>query len=296
MAVGFNNFNLLLVNFITASVSFFSWLPFSSQYVGAASQWVAPQPRICVLAVGDAFSAVAKGRGGVEVLGGGSDFAVGAVTVPAMKYFGVGGVRRHWLVGGSAPVTGGAEKLRVYFPVREYVQVGLPSRSWTLRSMRRSGKYNLRSVWAGDVFVEKGYRWEVLWPERPESEEKLKAIKPTARGLVLRWLADGGRRVLFFVNSDEGVFEEVLQSGRDIGADVVVLGGGRLPQRLPEGILDAVKPRVVVVSTGGYMRTILSPLLIRQLDDAGISLWDLEEKGALELPGDLRKTVRGFLR
>ena len=296
LAVGFNNANWVLVNFITASVSFFSWLPFSSQYAGAASEWMAPQPRVCVLAVGEGFSAVTTGARGAEVLGGGSDYAMSAVTIPALKFFGVNRVRRHWLAGGSAPVTGGAEKLPVYFPVREYVQVGLPSRSWTLRRMRRSGRYVLRSVWAGDVLAERGYRWEVLWPERPESEEALGLMRPTSRGLVLRWVADGGRSVVFFVNADEGVFEDVYFSGRDLRGDVLVLGGGRIPQRMPEEILHEVNPKMVVLSSGGYMRAQLSPQLLRQLKERGIVLWDLEERGALELAGDKARPVRGFVK
>jgi len=294
-AVGFNNVNWALVNFIAASVNFFSSIPFSSHYTGAASQWFAPKPRICVLAVEDDFSVIVLGSRGVELLGGGSDYSMSSITIPALKFFGVNEVTRHWLVAGSASVTGGAEILPIYFPVREYLQVGLPSKAQTLWKMRRSGKYNLKSVWADDVVVEKHYRWEVLWPEKAKSEESLKELRSTNRGLVLRWLAKEGRTVLFFVNADEAVIDEILSCGREITADVLILGG-QLLQKFPNELLDAIRPDVVVFSTGGYKKVQVSPLLLKQFQERKISVWDLDEKGAAVLSASLNEPVRSFFK
>lgn len=279
LAVGINNINWLLVGVITWTVSFFSNLPGGSFYAAHPQDWFAREPRLVVLSAGTNLSVLSISQNGTDLIGGGNDYTLQSVTLPAMKHYGINSIRRHVLPAGLADVSGGALTLRRYFAVSEYYQNPLRNRGRTLRQLRLDQVTKMKNLIAGQSIQCGDHRWEVFWP----GQEDLEGDLTSSTGAILRWSADFAPRVIIAPNPDFRVLEKLGHSMQDLSAEILVLSGRRGLERLPDSFLAAVSPNVIVLSTGGFRPSRVSPLLQAQAAARSITIWDLEVSGAFQI-------------
>ncbi len=281
VALGLNNVSWVLVGVIAWGAAYFGKLPGGSFYLSHPAQWENPIPRLVVLSAGSNLSILAISQNGIDLVGGGNDFTMESVTMPALRYYGANRIARHILPAGTAETAGGALTLRKYLPVEGYYLNPLPNRALSLRRLQKEENFVFKNLWAGAELGSAHLLMQVCWPSSFEAYSGL----TNRSGAILRWSLPGAGRVLLVPNPNFEVLEGIAKESQDLESEFLILSGPNSLERLPDEFLLAVAPKHVIVSTGGYRHSKISPLFISQMQRLGAEFWDLDSTGALEISG-----------
>jgi competence protein ComEC len=157
----------------------------------------------------------------------------------------------------------------------------MPATRPLLAAAREVGA-NVRRLHAGDrPQLGKNTAIEVLWPDA-ESE----ALETNERSLVLRVSLD--QRSFLLTGDLEKEGERLLiESGKELGADVLKVGHHGSRQATSKELLDRVKPSLAVISVGGQNAHHLpSSETIERLREAGVKILRTDSDGAVTISTD----------
>jgi len=258
-----------------------------------------PPPRLVVLDVGQGDAVLVQGRRGALLVDAGraipgrSDLGRSAV-LPALAALGVQRLDVLAVSHADLDHRGGVPSVLGSLPVGElWLPAGggrHPDLADVRAAARRAG-VPWRERAAGDAAVRLGdLRVEILWPPRERRGEGLataaegRAARRNDRSLVLR-VAAGDRRVLLPGDLERSGEAALLAGGVDLRAEVLKLGHhGSADASSPE-FLEAVAPRLAVVSAGCRTAAGLpSPRVLASLRGRGARVLWTGRDGAVLVP------------
>jgi competence protein ComEC len=259
---------------IVGVVEFAAGLPLACVNVGSP---VWGEAEVVALAVGPGQAALVRTGDGCEVFDCAGAWQARGIVAPALRYYGVNRIERLWLGHGDAAHVGGAEALLANWPVGGLIVPGSDVGRGTLAGVVARHATRARVARRGDVLGDRRLRWVVLWPDRD-------TIRPLAddRGIVARLEWEGGA-LLFLGDAGASVERELMASGANLRADVILAGRHAREGGLTAEFLDAVGPRHVVFNAGWRAGERLDGGQRRRIEERGILLWDLSETGAVEI-------------
>lgn len=201
--------------------------------------------RLAFLDVGQGDAMLLQGPNlAILVDGGGrrhSEIA-GPVLVPALARLGVRRLDAVVMTHGDGDHCRGLVELLSYLPVDEM----WASSGWTgacVEELGRRRSLRRRHLHRGGEFEIAGWRFEVLWPParapRDGNESSL-VMKATA----------GGRSVLLTADAGKASEASWLSHGADLRADILKVGHHGSRSSTSEGLLNAVNPKLAVISCG----------------------------------------------
>ena len=201
--------------------------------------------RITVLAGANAIFVDAPGSANDLLIDTGAQGAADFIVKPFLRAQGSGRVVTLALTHGDLRHIGGFTNIVAEFRPRCVVTSGVRFRSQAYRGIVASLEETpdrWRQVKCGDTFA----GWTVLHPEGtekfPQADDNALVLRgefTVTRVLLLSDLGKPGQRAL-------------LASGQDLRADIVVAGMPAQGEPLSDALLDAVKPRVIVVQDSDY--------------------------------------------
>lgn len=125
-------------------------------------------------------------------------------------------------------------------------------------------------------------RLEVLHP--PPPSERGRAFAGNDNSLILRLVRDGKGLALLPGDAELPALRHVLESGRDVRAEVLVLPHHGSRHSLSPEFYDAVNPRLALVSCGRDNRyNYPAPAVVQALEKRGIPLRATAAEGGLEV-------------
>ncbi len=288
----FNNANFALVHLLTWIAGTFAVLPGGHFFVSNRLPITRPDLEITVLDMpqGGACTHLQARRGSSELIDVGHARSYDFITEPYLKHAGLNRIDRLWLThGDTSHLSGGPKFLSQYRP--KIYQPAWPSRSPSMRHIAalagERGAHPVSLHAGASIPVTRKAYWEVLYP--PE-EQSFAPGTADDRGLVLRLSADPWR-VLF--TADAGLHTEqwLVQSGRNLEADVLIKGSHANDVSGTHAFLDLVQPRLLVWDsetdehTQATSWTALHPCAVFDQREVGAVILGLERKAL---------TARGF--
>jgi len=192
-------------------------------------------------------------------------------------------------VGGALVLLDAAPPKRIFLPV-------LHARSPSFRRLIERGPAagcELSRMWAGErISCGENAWWEVVRVAGPYERDALADERCSV--LRLHWR---GWRILFLADTGFRGERRLLGSGRDIGADVLVVNRHREDPGATLEFLEAVGAAVVVASHDNFPpEERLEPALRQRLGAAGARVLSLGETGAVVIAADREcLTLRGFV-
>ena len=192
---------------------------------------------------------------------------------------------------------GGGAAVWEAFPIRQAVLPAELSRSPAFQSWRREGpKAGIRMLQVASN--------ETLVLSDQAHLETLNIPDPLAVNTIadervavfrLHWR---GWKILFTSDAGMGTELKLLDSGRDLSADVIVAGMHTGDLTLGDAFLDAVDPQVVIASNARFpIEERRNPQTMEYWKSRGIRVFDQAESGAVSIfvdeSGNLR--LEGFL-
>ena len=218
----------------------------------------------------------------------GDERSVEFVTRPFLAAQGVNGLEALVLTHGDIRHTGGATNLTARFPPGRVCISGHAARSPSYRAF--VARLNRRPGLA--VRVRRGDRigpWEVAHPAAPAP-----AAAADDECVVLRGRA-GGVPVLLCSDLTARGLDAIVRAGADLRADLVVTGLPSRGEPLPDGLLDRIQPRWIVVADSLLPATARAQESLRlRLARRGRQVFLTRETGALTFEiKDGRVRIRG---
>lgn len=274
LAVVCNRANWLVASAIVGVVEFAAGLPLGCVNVGSP---VWGEAEVVALAVGPGQAAIVRTGDGCEVFDCAGVWQARGIVAPALRYYGVNRIERLWLGHGDAAHVGGAEALLANWPVGRLIVPGSDVGRGTLAGVVARHATRARVARRGDVLGDRRLRWVVLWPDR----DTIGSLADD-RGIVARMEWEGGA-LLFLGDAGASVERELMASGANLRADIILAGRHAREGGLTAEFLDAVGPRHVVFNAGWRAGERLDGGQHRRLEERGILLWDLSETGAVEI-------------
>jgi ComEC/Rec2-related protein len=241
--------------------------------------WERGQIHLTVLAVGggDALFFDVPGRRNDLLIDCGNDSAAAFVVVPFLHGQGVNRLSQCLLTHGDIRHVGGAELVRRELSPRQYLASSVRFRSSAYRQLlaqlTASGQ-PCRRVHRGDRLGQ----WTVL---HPAADDRFSLADDSA--LVLRGELNGTRLLLLSDLGKQGQ-ATLLERGGDLAADCVVAGLPSNSEPLNAALLEAVRPRLVIVSTANFpANEQAKPQLRERLARRGIPIVYTSEAGSVRL-------------
>ncbi len=240
--------------------------------------WGGCPAKIMVLAAGggDAIWADLPGRDSDLLIDGGSKRGA-ETTRSALAAQGWNRINRLLATHGDASHVGGADGLLDYYKIRELLTGPGRPRSTVWRNLvdgRAALGGSIRVVQRGDWIG----CWQVLHPPNgirlAAADDQAVVLRASVQGLVVLLCSDLG---------PEGQ-QEVLSSGLEVAADVVVSGIPVKGQPLGEDFLAAVRPSLIILSTAQFpsQEQAKAPLR-RRLERRGIPVVYTSDAGSVTL-------------
>lgn len=245
-----------------------------------AAQWLQRrgETRLCILPLqgGEAIY-VQPARERDLLIDCGDDSSLEFVVKPYLRAQGVNRLDRFALTHGDVHNVGGASSLQALFKPREVIVSSAPFRSPVYRE-----QLGALEAFSGLVHrVARGDRigtWIVL---HPEAGDRLPQADDNA--LVL-YGEVGSCRVLLLSDLGKPGQHLLLSRGTKLEADVVVSGLPARTEPLAEALLDAIDPRLIIITDAEYPAPQRAPPKLRErLDARGIPALYTRETGAVTL-------------
>ncbi len=198
----------------------------------------------------------------------------------------------------DADHVGGAASVLEALPVAEVADPGLPAGRplylATLRAARRRGA-RWSAAHEGRQISLDGVRLDILAPGPAELQGVVDqgTTADANEASVVMALTYGRFRALLMGDAPTGVEEALLrersEAGGSLRADVLKLGHHGSTTSTSPAFLDAVSPRVAVISVGRHNRFgHPAPSVLRRLARRGIRVYRTDEQGALGIVAEAR--------
>jgi len=147
---------------------------------------------------------------------------------------------------------------------------------WYHDLVRKHAGY--REIHAGDKIEVKGIDLKVIWPPSPFS---FKAFNPNSVVLMLQY---GEFKALFTGDLIESSEKKLLATGIDLKADLLKAGHHGSYDSTSESFLDAVFPKVVLISANhGERRNYPASSVLKKLESREIPTYWTEKHGSILL-------------
>lgn len=201
----------------------------------------ATQVTILPLDGGHAVFVSGKGTGGSWLIDCGDERAVRRVTGPFLAAQGVNRVQRLVLTHGDQRHIGGTEVLLEQFAVNQILINPVPFRSPSYRALRQRygpAADRLRTVSRGQPVGP----WTVL---HPGDEEPFSQADDNATVLLGEF---GGVRLLLVSDLGTQGQDRLLRHNPDLQADIVVSGLPVQGEPLADGLLERIRPQLIVIA------------------------------------------------
>ena len=230
---------------------------------------------ILPLSGGSAIYFDAPGKVDDTLVDCGNESSVEFIVKPFLQARGANQIPRLVLTHGDVRSVGGAQYLSKSFSVQQTVSSSVRFRSPIYRQIvadleRQPDRW--RQVNRGDMFGP----WTVLHPQAkdnfPQADSAALVLAGTFHGVRVLLLSDLGRPGQ----------EALLARGGDLRADIVMAGLPVEGEPLCEGLLDAIRPRVVVITDSELPATRRASVALRErLRQRKISMFYTEKSGAV---------------
>lgn len=193
--------------------------------------------------------------------------------------------------------TGGASLVWRALPIRQALMPVKLSRSPGFRAWMVDGpKAGIRLLPAaatGSLAFPDGATWEILHAPDPLAVNALADERVAV--FRLHWR---GWKLLFTSDAGMGTELKLLDSGKDISADVIIAGRHRSDLSLSDGFLDAVNPAAIIASNSPFpIEEKRDPVTLDYWKSRGIRVIDQADSGGVTLrvddAGNMR--IEGFL-
>lgn len=205
--------------------------------------WERPTTRLTILPLGSGYGAYLQspGHGNDWLVDCGNEASVAAVIKPFLRAQGVNRLPHFVLTHGEISYSGGAESVyKLFRPLNIYFSPA-PSLSKGYRDFVAEIKNNpacQKPIHLGD----QAGPWAVLYPDAkfhfPKGEDNAIALRGEINGIRVLLLSDLGH---FGQNS-------LLAKANDLRADIVVSGLPDKDEPLCDALLNAIQPRVIVIT------------------------------------------------
>ncbi|HLP76229.1 MAG TPA: hypothetical protein VK327_04860, partial [Candidatus Paceibacterota bacterium] len=206
----------------------------------------------------------------------GNSNSVAFVTKPFLHAQGINHLPRLALTHGETRAVGGAALLREAIPIEQFITSAANFRSPAYRDIIRSLE-KFPDQWLIANSGERIAGWTVLHPAATSSfshaSDKTLVLNANIRGTKLLFLSDLGRAGQ----------EALLESGTSLQADIVVAGLPQQGEPLCEALLNAINPKLIVISDSEYpANRRASSALRNRLQRRGIPMIYTRETGAVK--------------
>ncbi|MBI4323774.1 MAG: ComEC/Rec2 family competence protein [Chloroflexi bacterium] len=199
------------------------------------------------------------------------------VAIPFLRAQGVNRLRRLLLTHGDLAHVGGAETLAGQFAVEQFVTSPARFRSRAYRQIVE----NLAQSPQRWQPVRRGERlglWTVLHPEEGDRFAQADDSAVVLAGEI------HGTRVLLLSDLGKRGQQVLLEREKDLRADIVVAGLPAQDEPLNGALLQAIQPRIIIVSTADFPASDRgSNQLRKRLSDVGVPVLYVHETGAVTL-------------
>jgi competence protein ComEC len=293
LARAVNRLNGLVAHVTVASAGFFAAIPGGHFHVGRERR---PMLLVYDLDHGAGAACFSGGAGGAVLIDCGSRAGFKRCVMPSLRKLGIepdSVVLSH----PDGNHLGGGAAVWQAFPLRQALMPVRLSRSPSFRAWMEDGPkagIALRPVAVpGQLAFPDGAVLEMLHAPDPDA---LNVIADDRVAVMrLHWR---GWKLLFTSDAGMGTERKMLDSGREVAADVIIAGRHTGDLTLCDAFLDAVDPRVIIASNARFPITErLAPDTVDYWKSRGIQVLDQGETGGVTVrvdeDGNLR--LEGFL-
>ena len=203
---------------------------------------------------------------------------------PFLQAQGINSISRLILTEGDSKNCSGAETLNNYFGIHEL---------WTSDTHFRSPVYDNiiaafeqppsrhNTVHCGDAIGP----WHVLWPPDKSDDQDTTKAKGQADDNALVLLGNFyGRKVLLLSDLGPAGQDQLLSSGNDLQADVVVTGLPNKDEPLSDALTDAIQPRLIVIADSQFPPNRHAGTKLRErLDQRSVPVIYTSDSGAVKI-------------
>ncbi len=139
-----------------------------------------------------------------------------------------------------------------------------------------------------------GEEARIEWLHLPNINSQNLAADHRVLVMRLHW---GKWKILWLSDAGSVAEQAMLESGRDLSADVIVAGRHRSDLSMSDAFVEVVSPRAIVIDNDTHPEGEgFSPQQIRSWRDAGITVFDQSECGAVSIrPDDESLHIEGFV-
>ena len=240
---------------------------------------------ILPLSGGSAVWFDAPGKADDVLVDCGNESSAEFIVKPFLRAQGANQILRLVLTHGDARSVGGAQYLSKSFSVQQTLTSSMRFRSPIYRQIVTDLELrpdHWRQVNRGDTFG----LWTVLHPQAKDAFSQADSAAMVLAGKF------HGVRVLLLSDLGRPGQEALLARGGDLRADIVVAGLPVEGEPLCEGLLDAVRPRVVVIADSELPATRRASVALRErLGQRKIPVFYTEKSGAVTVELRLDGTV-----
>lgn len=241
--------------------------------------WPARVTRITVLPTGSAAAIFsdAPGRAHDALFDTGTERQAAFVVRPFLQSLGVNQLSHLVLTDADQHHVGGCAYLESFFRFEQMATPSSEHRSGPYRQLLARLREN-KQTWQEARRGEMLGAWEVLHPAPSDH------FRQADDGIVVLAATWHGFRVLVLGELGAQGQAALLASALDLRADVVLAGLPSRGEPLRPDLLQAIEPRVVVLSSGGSSATRNPrPALLARLQQRGAVLLNIGEEGAVTL-------------
>jgi competence protein ComEC len=234
--------------------------------------------------------------GSTVLIDAGSRASFGSVLRPSLRYLGLTPDSIALTHPDGGHIGGALDSLEVY-PIRQILIPVSRARSPVFRDLMKAADAKHRPTLLGvpgkTYPVSGDTRLEVLLQPPPDDVNSV----ADERVMVLR-LHWRGWRVLFLGDAGWAAERALMDSGKDLSADIIVAGRNRHDSSLGDDFLAAVKPRAIIASHSDFpAEERIPPRWEAHCEEMGIRLFHQGKTGAVTigLREDGSLEMRGFL-
>lgn len=247
---------------------------------------------ITVLSGGEAILVDAPGRHHDLLVNTGSESSGPGLVVPLLHAHGWNRIPTLVLAQADAARNGDAARVVREFRPGELVMGSRRLRSPAFRDALRTAEelgVPVRRIHEASTVA----GWSVLWPRASDTARSSDEAAPVLAGTL------GGSRILLLPNSSRKTQRALVDAHAGttrLRADVAIIGASRDPVSLPSDLLEAIRPRyLILTSASSSTGPPIQPEYRNALEGAGITVVCTQEHGAITLELDRGRTeLRGM--
>jgi competence protein ComEC len=250
--------------------------------VALIASWPENAVQITVLNLTDGAAVFinTRGEGDDWLIDGGGDWSGSREVVPFLRAQGVDRLSAIVLTRGDKAHAAGLCDVAGQIPIGRAIHGGTGSRSrffWEWLEVARAAHIPISTMRAEDeTTIGDGLRVRTLNPPRGSSFDR------SDDNAIVMLLESGSAKVLLMSDAGSTVEHQLVGSGQDLHAEIIIKGQHSAETSCTDEFLDAVRPAVVVQSAGTRPSTRYpQPELRDRLHRRGIRFYRTDEAGAV---------------